>query len=226
MPSDQDQIFATSEGNNWFDRNREALEGFNLEADLPLQLLGLYGLCPKKALEVGAANGYRLAAISERHDARVVAVEPSVDAIRDGKRRFPRVEFIQGLAHTIPLQELFDLIIVNFVFHWIDRSNLLRSVSEIDRLLSNKGFLIIGDFYPSNQMRVPYHHLPGERVYTYKQDYAGTFLASGLYRPVSLLTGDHASTAWMVDTPEDERIGIWLLQKVVEELYVDISRPR
>ena len=74
-------------------------------------------------------------------------------------------------------------------------------------------------------MRVPYHHLPRERVYTYKQNYAATFLASGLYRPVSLLTGDHALIALKADTAEDERIGIWLLQKVVDELYVDSSRP-
>ena len=174
MQSSQDQIFVAFEGDKWFERNRDALERFDPESDFPLRLVELYHLRPYSVLEVGAANGYRLAAISERYGARVVAVEPSVEAIVDGETRFPDVEFVRGGASAIPLQELFDLIIVNFVFHWIDRTNLLRSVAEIDRLLVGGGFLIIGDFYPSNLTKVRYHHLSEEEVYTYKQNYAAT----------------------------------------------------
>jgi hypothetical protein len=56
----------------------------------------LYHLRPSSVLEIGAANGFRLAVISERYGARVVAVEPSVEAIVDGKARFPCVEFVGG----------------------------------------------------------------------------------------------------------------------------------
>ena len=223
MQYSQDQSFAAFEGDKWFERNKDALERFDPEADLPLRLVELYHLRPYSVLEVGAANGYRLAAISERYGARVVAVEPSVEAIHDGETMFPNVEFVRGGASAIPLQELFDLIIVNFVFHWIDRTNLLRSVAEIDRLLVDGGFLIIGDFFPSNQTKVRYHHLADEEVYTYKQNYAATFLASGLYHPVCLITGDHSSKALMGEVAEDERIGIWLLQKRLKDHYVEGS---
>ena len=219
----QDQIFAAFEGDRWFERNKDALERFDPETDFPLKLMELYRLRPRNVLEVGAANGYRLAAISQRHDARVVAVEPSVEAIRDGETRFPDVEFVRGVAYAVPLQELFDLIIVNFVFHWIDRTNLLRSVAEIDRLLVDSGFLIIGDFFPSNRTKVRYHHLADEEVYTYKQNYAATFLASGLYHPVCLITGDHSSKALIGEVVEDERIGVWLLQKKLNDHYVEGS---
>lgn len=223
MPSNQDQIFAAFEGDNWFKRNRDALEQFNPETDLPLKLMSLYQLRPCKVLEVGAANGFRLAVVSERYGSKVVAIEPSLEAIRDGKARFPSIEFVRGEAYELPLQGLFDLIIINFVFHWIDRTHLLRSVAEIDRLLGDGGFLIIGDFFPSNLVKVEYHHLSQQEIYTYKQNYAATFLASGLYHQVGLITANHSSRTLTGDVEEDERIGVWLLKKNFREHYV--KRP-
>jgi SAM-dependent methyltransferase len=221
MHSSQEQIFATFESNRWFTRNREALGRFDPAADLPLKLVETYRLRPRSVLEVGAANGVRLAAISQHYNARVVAVEPSVEAILDGQVSFPGVGFVQGQACAIPLQKTsFDLIIVNFVFHWIDRSNLLRSVAEIDRLLVDGGFLIIGDFYPANLTKVRYHHLTQPELYTYKQNYAAIFLASGLYHPVGLITANDCAKAPAGEVPEDDRTGVWLLQKMLKEHYI------
>lgn len=191
----------------------------------------LYGLRPRRVLEVGAANGVRLAAIAEACGADVVALEPSKAAIADGRARFPGVEFVRGSAHAIPLDEPFDLVIVNFVFHWIDRRSLLRSVAEVDRLLAEGGFLILGDFLPSNLVKVPYHHLPGGDVHTYKQSYAATFVGSGLYHAVCLLTDAHAprqdraASSLTADAPEHERIGAWLLRKALDEHYVEVELP-
>lgn len=226
MRRSQDEIFAASEGNKWFERNKEALERFDPEADFPLKLMELYRLRPRSVLEVGAANGFRLAAVSERHGASVVALELSVEAILDGKARFPCIKFVQGGAYAIPLQESFDLIIVNFVFHWIDRANILRCVAEINRLLGDGGYLIIGDFCPSSLIKVRYHHLAEEEVYTYKQNYAATFLASGLYHSVGLMTGSHSSKTLTGEVAEGERIGVWLLRKRLAEHYVeDVAHP-
>ncbi len=155
-----------------------------------------------------------------------MAVEPSAAAIADGQQRFPNVEFVHSVAHTIPLEGAFDLTIINFVLHWIDRRNLLRSVAEIDRLVAEGGYLLIGDFYPNNRLKVLYHHLPEQEVYTYKQNYAATFLASGLYHPVCLLTGDHASKEFSGEVAENDRIGLWLLRKAPQQNYVDKSRLR
>lgn len=79
----QDQIFAAFEGDRWLERNKGALERFDPEADFALKLMELYCSRPCNVLEIGAANGYRLAAISERYGASVVAVGPSVGAIHD-----------------------------------------------------------------------------------------------------------------------------------------------
>jgi SAM-dependent methyltransferase len=215
----QDEIFAAFEGNSWFARNKTALQHYAREADIPLRLLALYDIQPKQVLEVGAANGFRLATLATRYGARTVAVEPSTDAIANGQRLFPAVEFVRGEAHDLPLQERFDLVIINFVLHWVDRCHLLPAIAEIDRVLADKGHLLIGDFCPSHPTKVPYHHLPEAAVYTYKQNYAAPFLASGLYHLVSFLTSEHASKMTKGNVSEHERVGTWLLQKRLTENY-------
>jgi SAM-dependent methyltransferase len=213
MANTQGEIFLEFEGDHWFERNRGALSAFDPTEDLPLRVLELYRLNPRRVLEVGASNGFRLAAIGERYGAQTVAVEPSEEAIRDGRQRYPQVEFVRGRADATGLQQPFDLVIVNFVFHWVDRALLLRSVAEVDCLLVDGGFLVIGDFYPMIRARVPYHHLPGHGVFTYKQDYAAIFLASGLYRPLCLLTGHHARKGPSLVEDDRDTIACHLLRK-------------
>jgi SAM-dependent methyltransferase len=221
----QDEVFAAFEADRWFARNKTALDRFDSAADLPLRLMELYRLEPRRVLEIGAANGTRLAEIHRRHGAAVVGVEPSPEAIRDGRRRFPAVEFVQALAHSIPLREPFDLIIIHSVLHWVDRTKLFLSIAEIDRLEEEGGFLIIGDFLPAYPRKVRYHHVADQDLYTYKQDYAAAFLASGLYHQVGALTLDHASHALRGDVGEDDRFGVWLLRKALHDHYVEVTRP-
>jgi SAM-dependent methyltransferase len=215
----QDEIFAAFEADRWFARNHVALREYDLDADGPLRMLSFYNLRPERVLEVGAANGFRLAAIAARYGAKTTAVELSREAIRDGQMRYPQVEFVRGVAHALPLQQPFDLIIINFVFHWIDRAHLLQASAEVDRLLVDGGYVIIGDFAPMNLTRVPYHHLTERAVYTYKQNYAALFLASGLYRAVGLISGDHTSKQPRTDVGEHERTSVWLLKKALKEHY-------
>lgn len=208
--STQDEIFAASEADQWFERNRHALEHID-DRDVPLRLVELYRLKPASVIEIGAANGYRVAEIVRRTGARGVAVEPSRKAIEDGRVRFPNVEFHQGQAAQVPVPGTFELAIVHFVLHWVDRKNLLRVVTELDRLVADDGFLIVGDFYPGHSTQNAYHHLPGSGVMTYKQDYGQLFMASGLYQPVALLTSYGVELDATVT--DDRRCGVWLLRK-------------
>ncbi len=220
---DQDHIFISSEGDNWFKRNCGALETFQPESDLALKLLDLYNLRPRSVLEIGAANGFRLAEIQERTGARVIAVEPSLQALCDGRERFPRVRFVRGEAARVPLRGLFDLIIFDFVLHWIDRKNLLTVVAEGDRLLADGGYMMIADFQPANFLAVRYHHLAESEVRTFKQNYAEIFLASGLYHSVGLITGDHALKRLSGTVCESERVAAWLLRKQLLAHYLRVQ---
>lgn len=219
MKKTQDQVVLESEGDNWFTRNKTALTSEHLLNDQPLLLLDLYQIKPQRVLEIGCANGYRLAQIAAKYSCRTVGVEPSAQAIAHGRSQFPAVEFIQALAHEIPLQETFDLIIINFVLYIVDRSRILQVAAEIDRLLIDNGLLIIGDFFPANQYKLDYHHLTETEFFTYKQNYGALFLASGIYRPIGLLTGSHSSPRPAIEPHEQEKRGTWLLQKTLNGLY-------
>lgn len=187
---EQDKIFEEFEGDNWFKRNVTAL---NPHDDYVIYLLELYGLLSsdKKVLEVGAANGYRLARIHDKYGCEVYAVEPSKKAVEDGKKRFPFVKFYQSSAKEINFKEMFDIVVINSVFHWIDRKNLLLSVAKIDRSLKVGGALLIGDFQTPFPIKRRYHHIKDSEVFTYKLRYKEIFLSTGLYSELSNLTVNH-----------------------------------
>jgi trans-aconitate methyltransferase len=216
----QDDVFARGEGDQWFERNRAALDGFDAERDLPLKVVQLYGLAPRSVIEVGASNGARLGALVQRYGARAVGVEVSAKAVADGKARYPAVDFVRASAADVRLSEQFDLVIVNFVFHWIDRERLMQSIAAVDALVADGGHLLIGDFQPSNFTRTHYHHRADVEVWTYKQSYAASFLASGLYHAVCMLSTNHGSTSLTADVDEANRSSVWLLRKALHAHYV------
>jgi len=226
MQPNQAEIFAGSECDRWFAHNRSALEKIDLQSDFPLKVMELYRLRPRRALEIGASNGFRMAALAERYGCESVAVELSAEAVHDGKAKFPDVKFVCAPAHEIPLSDTFDLVIVNGVYCVVDRTQLLRCVAEADRLLADGGYLLFGDFLPANLLRVRYHHLTDQQVYTYKQDYASIFVASGLYHPVCLLTADFHSRDLEADAPENDRFCVWLLRKMLHDHYAESALRR
>jgi SAM-dependent methyltransferase len=212
------------EGDRYFERTRgHTLQEADPENDPPLRMIATYDLHPRNVLEVGAANGYRLASLVRLHGCRASGVEPGEAAVADGRSRFPNVRMEQGRADAIPYDDQFDLVIINFVFHWIDRTVLLKTVAEIDRVVEDGGFLLIGDFYPTHPTRARYHHLPGEDIYTYKQDWSAMFVASGSYRTVAMLSGKHTASRPTADVDDHDRMATWLLRKRLDGQYESAS---
>jgi SAM-dependent methyltransferase len=225
----QDEVFLQSEGDRWLARNKAAILNAEFSTnDHVIRTMTMMNLAPQCVLEIGASNGWRLHEIARRFGCRVTAVEPSREAIQDGQGRFPSVQFLRGTASELPCdgQARFDLVIINFVFHWVDRSTLLRSVAEIDRVLSDGGFLLIGDFYPSLPQRVRYHHLPDQDVWTYKQNYGDIFLSSNLYEMIASYSFDHATHALRSDVAPEDRAQVALLRKCLGGRYQSASPPK
>lgn len=215
----QDKIFFKKEGDNWFERNRELVRANNL-LDPALWLIEQYRLKPKRVLEIGASNGWRLAIIADKYKSKCVGVEPSAKAVKDGTKNFPKITLRRGLASDIPVKEKFDVVIINYVMHWISREELLKSVAEIDRMVADGGYLIIGDFAPDHPTKTTYHHLPKENVSTFKLDYAGIFTSTALYSVVSQMTFNHADHDFIPHAKGEHRGVVTLLRKSLGDFYV------
>jgi SAM-dependent methyltransferase len=217
----QDDFFLGGECDAWFMRNRDGL--INVERhDWTLALLNMLEMRHEFAnvIEVGCANGWRLAQLKERLQAGFTGVDGSRAAIADGTTRYPGLRLIHGSMAELPVTEEFDLTIVSYVLHWIDRTTLALTVSEIDRVTRDGGILIIGDFLPDFPQRRVYHHAPGHLIYTYKQDYARLFEALGTYRELARVTYNHDSTSACIQaSPSTERGVCVMLQKSLQGYY-------
>lgn len=216
----QDKIFFKKEGDNWFEKNKKLLasDAFQ-EKDVILKLIEKNLIKPMRVLEIGGSNGWRLNLINIKYNASCIDIDPSRKALTSGRKKFPKIKFKKGLANKLPLNKArFDLVIVNFVLHWIDRTSLLFSIAEIDSVVKDGGYLILGDFFPQIPTRVYYHHLPKLNLYTYKQDYARIFLDSGIYEIVDEVIFPHNNPKSNTFSLDD-RAKCTVLRKKQEELY-------
>lgn len=221
MTDRQTEEFARGEGDEYFERNRQG--GFDLDTDPLGRLITAAGIHPASVAEIGASRGDRVAALTRRYGSAGVAVDPSRTAVEEGQRAHPGVEFHVGTMDAVPVDKAFDLVLVNFVFHWVGRADLLRSVAEVDRLVVDGGHLGIGDFLPPGPAKTPYHHREG--LWTYKQDYPEVFVASGLYCRVLSMNGRYHGETPSGDVAPGHRAGFALLHKSLSGHYVDLGVP-
>lgn len=220
----QDSIFFNSEGNNWYNRNSTALDAAD-KIDWPCHLIqqldGKENI--KSVIELGCSSGYRLAKLRSKlaPDCGFAGVDASIEAVTEGMRKYQGLDLRHAALSDIPFQKEFDVVIVNFVLHWIDRRTLALSIAEADRLLKNGGYLVLGDFLPDFPQRRRYHHLSDENVYTFKQDYSKIFLALGTYQELARVSFNHDSTAdySFRSCASSERGFTTLLHKSLDSFY-------
>ena len=219
----QDTHFLQGEGDAWFRRNRDYLLAQSddwVSRDVPLRLLMARELQGKSVLELGCSLGRRLDVLSRLGVDRVVGTDASAEAVREGAALYPTLDLRHALIST-PIGDTFDLVIVNFVLHWVDRSSLSASIAAIDSALKTGGYLVLGDFLPDQPTRRDYAHKPG--LFTYKQDYASCFSALGLYEVVEQRVFDHDDPSHPEMPPEmidPQRRGVCVLLRKTEEGYV------
>jgi SAM-dependent methyltransferase len=214
---EMENLWFESEGNKWFSRNKSLL---GKTFDFCLFLLELYSIKPKDVLEIGCANGYRLAEIHKRFKSNVVGVEPSKNAIEDGKKKYPFIKFIRNVCENLNLRKKFDLIIISFVFHWIYRENLYACVQKIDNLLKDDGYLVIGDFGTDYFFKRKYHHLENANFYTWKMPYWELFTSSGEYLEIAKLRFHHDEHSFSTDIDNMNMGTVVLLKKT--KMYIEL----
>ncbi|MCM8810939.1 MAG: class I SAM-dependent methyltransferase, partial [Candidatus Omnitrophica bacterium] len=148
----------------------------------------------------------------------VHAVEPSQKAIEEGSKLYPFINFQRATGASMNYEKgYFDLVIINSVFHWVSRENLLETITKIDNVIKYGGYLIIGDFQIWHPAKKNYHHIKEEKCWTYKLDYKKIFLATGLYKEVATLSMNHDNKTLTTETDIHNYFSVSLLKK--EDLY-------
>src|ERR1700722_3853045 len=132
----QKDVFLGGEGDAWYGRNLRHLR--EPGPDIVLTTLEDMRIAPKSVLEIGCANGYRLAQICERYGAAGCGIEPSSNAVADGRSRFPSLRLEVGTADVLPFADSqFDVVVFGFCLYLVDPRLHLRCVAEADRVLGD-----------------------------------------------------------------------------------------
>ena len=211
----QEDVFLKKEGDNYFKRNHSVLNDHTYP-DPVLYLAKQYGLKAKNILDIGCSNGSKLSELIAVTGGKGTGVEPGAKAISDGKKRFPHLTFKRGIVSKLPIKGKFDIVTLFYVLHWVSREEIFKAIAEIDRVVKDGGYLIIGDFDPDFPTKIKYHHLPSEEVYTYKLDYARIFEETGLYHAVARNTFTHVQNTFDADLAAGNRGVVTLLKKSLE----------
>lgn len=170
----QKNVFMAQEGNEWYERNKVAILDKSLASDPIFKALQYLGRKPARILEIGCANGWRLAQLADHYGARCYGVDPSASAIQDGLSRYPGVQLSVGTADCLPVIEPVDLIIFGFCLYLCDPQDLFKIAAGSDALLADGGLMTILDFNPpAGHYRNDYQH--HANLYSYKMNYGDLF---------------------------------------------------
>ena len=192
--SKQDEYYLNSEGDDFFKRNfaNREIPDLRLNKKVIYDEIKESGISYKRVLEFGGNYGDLLYNMKQNNDAtECFNVEASKDAIEFGEKNFQdSVNFVHGtianndITNNEKFENYFDLIIIDDVLDWVSRETIFQSVTNIDNLLKDGGFVFIRDFYPDKNTKNQNHHIKDEFVYNFKVEnsHAGIFLASGIYQ--------------------------------------------
>lgn len=208
--SRQKEIFRASEGDQWFERNRELYTSTRQLRGEIVNALDDLEINPKRVLEIGCSNGLRLNNYHLHFNAKCFGIDPSSAAIASGQQEFPDLTLQVGTAESLPFEnDAFDLIVFGFCLYLCDRNDLFQIASEADRCLNDKGHMVVKDFSPPIAYRNSYVHKEG--VYSYKMDHSKMFSWNPAYTEIYRTTITHYGTEKR--DLHDEKIGIVILHK-------------
>jgi ubiquinone/menaquinone biosynthesis C-methylase UbiE len=199
----QKDAFIAFEADAWWERNKDFIINYNPAADPCVDVIEKYRISPKSILEIGCSSGYRLNALSKAfNNCKCTGIDASNKAIIDGRKHYSQLDLSTGTADELAGIEdgTIDVVIVGFVFYVIDRNLLLKTMSEIDRVLKNKGYLIIVDFFSARPLRNSYHHITNFHAFSFKQTYYQAFSNTNTFFLIDFSTHDHS-------TEKLERVG-------------------
>lgn len=212
----QKEIFQTTEGDQWFDRNKKSFDSVGDENNIVIQSLKEMEITPKKTLEIGCANGVRLNNLNKTFGSDCFGIDTSIQVIESGKKKFPNITLQTGTVDLLPFEDnTFDMIIFGFCLYLCDRKDLFKIAFEADRCLVDNGFLAILDFQPPFPYKNTYTHTEG--IFSYKMNYSKLFTWNPSYNEVFNTVFSHFGISKR-NIP-DEKVALTILNKNEKTAY-------
>jgi SAM-dependent methyltransferase len=168
-------------GDSWLESNRAKLGDYDPILPMLERIDGLNA--ETKILEIGCANGWRLQRLKIRYGCKVLGIEPSLKACKEAQAAGLDVrQRIASDLRSIDSASV-DIIILGFCMAHIPPEDWLRVVSETDRVLIDRGLLIIHDFLSP---RIFGSHLPtADGIIMYFHDWPKLWLVHPAYRTIA-----------------------------------------
>jgi len=212
MTTTQKEIFLQHEGNAWYKRN------FSVLGDKTKGILFYESYLKSKdrILEIGCSNGHNLNSFHTRIGCECYGIDPSEQAIQEGKSRYPQVLLTVGTADKLDYPDnFFNFILFGFCLYLTDRHLLTKIIAEADRVLKNKAYLGITDFDSKIPKKRLYKHYAD--VMSYKMDYSSLFLAFPHFTLADKCCYAHASDQFVPDI--SQRVSSCVLYKDFDHAY-------
>jgi len=171
---------------------------------------------PKKILDVGCAYGRVISHLKGQFkEACFYGIDPGAESVKIGNSNLGgnRVQFKQGYSHDLTYSDnMFDVVIFSMVLQWLPRNKLIKTISEVDRVLRTGGVVFIQDFLPNRSVTSQSRH--DDEIYIFKDDYAKFFTSfpwfKEVYREVSL-----------INDGEDQQRNISIIKKYnISDVYL------
>jgi len=213
----QKLLFLENEGNAFFHRNTNirkivdmTIDPVVLEINYLIKINAINNYKKKlKILEIG--DGLRGLEIKNNIDCDYYGIDPSTEAINfcNNNGLIASVSTADDLPYD---DTFFDIVIFGFCLYLCDRNDLKKISNEATRVLKNKSWIIIMDFFSKQPKIVNYHHLDG--IKSYKCDYRSIFDDS-IYTCFSHKIIDHSN--YFFTEEENNWISISSLRKKNDE---------
>jgi SAM-dependent methyltransferase len=109
-----------------------------------------------KVLDIGCGYGAFLARFRNSFE-QLVGIEVSEAAIRNGRGRYPDINFVQGSAAELErtVSDRYDAIIFSDVIYYLDDRSKKSSLAWISKHLTNNGIALIAAWCPGGQYLKP-----------------------------------------------------------------------
>lgn len=180
----QNAIFLSSEADSYTKRNAEHNAAYSIDTDIVTSVIKERALTPSSIIDLGCSTGERLSALCDRYGIKSlgVGVDASQMAIDIAEKRSPDLVWQRADWTSFATAFRFDLVILSFAMHWIDRKVLMDALKTIHDLTEVGSYVLINDFDPYHGEAVDCIYRHHEGVMTYKRCHGKMLAATGLYK--------------------------------------------